>query len=188
MGKPSAVTSGVSQAAQRRAFAIMGDDKCVSTARACGGRLRLASPLVRLSPTGDSRAIFSPRIDLLSDGLQALWISQLSGGPRKSMRRTSLLIRRKRRLGRDCKLEIDIPQTTPTGAGDAPSAAAAVAPVRLTFAIETAPPAVPRAPVCFHGAGLASPLLHWAYLQGTPAPQLQLDATSPADQLATARQ
>jgi hypothetical protein len=105
-------------------------------------------------------------INLLSDSLQALWICQRSG-PRTSLRRTSLLIRRKRRLGSDYKLSIDIPQTTPTSASSeaapaaARAAAAAVKPLRLMFSIDSAPPAGSQAD--------ASPLQNCAYLQSTPA-------------------
>ena len=126
-----------------------------NTALPRGGRLRL-------NPGSDARAL---HINLLSDSLQALWICQRSG-PRTSLRRTSLLIRRKRRLGSDYKLSIDIPQTTPTSASsEAPAAAtaavAAAMPLRLTFSIDSAPPA--------GGQAGASPLLQCAYLHATPA-------------------
>ncbi len=117
-----------------------------STAVQRGGRMRL-------------------HINLLSDSMQALWICQRSG-PRTSLRRTSLLIRRKRRIGSDYRLSIDIPQTTSTSASsEAPAAATAAAaaamPLRLAFSIDTAPPA--------GGEAGASPLLQCTYLQSTPA-------------------
>ena len=77
-----------SQAAQRRAIAVISEG-VRNTALPRGGCLRL-------NPGSDARAL---HINLLSDSLQALWICQRSG-PRTSLRRTSLLIRRKRRLGK----------------------------------------------------------------------------------------
>jgi hypothetical protein len=144
-----------SQAAQRRAIAVISEG-VRNTALPRGGCLRL-------NPGSDARAL---HINLLSDSLQALWICQRSG-PRTSLRRTSLLIRRKRRLGSDYKLSIDIPQTTPTSASSeaapaaARAAAAAVKPLRLMFSIDSAPPAGSQAD--------ASPLQNCAYLQSTPA-------------------